>query len=54
MTMTEECWKPEQDGLQQIIQLLSESHSFDNEIQRSVHKVFVGIQVHHICGLFAI
>ncbi len=40
MTMTDECWTPEHGGLQQIIQLLSESHSFDNEIQRSVQKVF--------------
>ena len=37
--MNEE-WKPSNEGLQQIIQLLKESQSTDNNIQRNVQKVF--------------
>ena len=32
-------WEPLADGLQQIIQLLRESQSTDNNIQRNVQKV---------------
>ena len=32
-------WKPQAEGLQQIIQLLKESQSIDNTIQKNVQKV---------------
>ncbi len=32
-------WKPQPEGLQQIIQLLKESQSIDNTIQKNVQKV---------------
>lgn len=32
-------WQPDQDGLQQIIQLLKESQSPNNEVQRAVQQV---------------
>jgi len=31
-------WKPQPEGLQQIIQLLKESQSIDNAIQKNVQK----------------
>lgn len=31
-------WKPQQEGLQQIIQLLKESQSIDNAVQKNVQK----------------
>ena len=34
-------WKPQAEGLQQIIQLLKESQSIDNTIQKNVQKVIV-------------
>jgi cation transport ATPase len=41
MTMNEggQEWKPQAEGLQQIIQLLKESQSIDNTIQKNVQKV---------------
>jgi hypothetical protein len=33
-------WKPLAEGLSQIIQLLKESQSTDNNIQRNVQKVY--------------
>lgn len=40
MTMNEEQeWKPQPEGLQQILQLLKESQSSDNAIQKNVQKV---------------
>lgn len=40
MTMNEDLeWKPQPEGLQQIIQLLKESQSIDNTIQKNVQKV---------------
>lgn len=40
MTMNEEQeWKPQPEGLQQIIQLLKESQSSDNNVQKNVQKV---------------
>ena len=40
MTMNEEQeWKPQTEGLQQILQLLKESQSSDNAIQKNVQKV---------------
>ena len=39
MTMNEDLeWKPQTEGLQQIIQLLKESQSIDNTIQLNVQK----------------
>lgn len=32
-------WKPQPEGLQQIIQLLKESQSIDNTVQKNVQKV---------------
>lgn len=32
-------WQPEENGLRQILQLLKESQSPDNEIQRNVQQV---------------
>lgn len=32
-------WQPDQDGLQQIIQLLKESQSPNTEVQRAVQQV---------------
>ena len=32
-------WKPLNEGLQQIIELLKESQSTDNNVQRNVQKV---------------
>ena len=32
-------WKPQPEGLQQIIQLLKESQSIDNNVQKNVQKV---------------
>jgi transportin-1 len=46
MTMNEDQeWKPQAEGLQQIIQLLKESQSIDNTIQKNVQKVIVLIFV---------
>ncbi len=40
MTMNEDQeWKPQAEGLQQIIQLLKESQSIDNTVQKNVQKV---------------
>ena len=40
MTMNEDReWKPETEGLHQIIQLLKESQSIDNNVQKNVQKV---------------
>lgn len=40
MTMNEEQeWKPQPEGLQQILQLLKESQSSDNAVQKNVQKV---------------
>ena len=36
---TKMAWQPDQDGLQQIIQLLKESQSPNNEVQRAVQQV---------------
>ena len=33
-------WQPQDVGLQQILQLLKESQSHDNNIQRSVQQVY--------------
>jgi transportin-1 len=39
MTMNENHeWKPQPEGLQQILQLLKESQSIDNSIQKNVQK----------------
>ena len=32
-------WNPQPEGLQQIMQLLKESQSSDNAVQKNVHKV---------------
>jgi hypothetical protein len=46
MTMNEDQeWKPQAEGLQQIIQLLKESQSIDNTIQKNVQKVICVIVV---------
>ena len=42
MTMnepTDQDWKPQTEGLHQIIQLLRESQSIDNTVQKNVGKV---------------
>lgn len=45
MTMNEDHqqqeWKPQAEGLQQIIQLLKESQSIDNTVQKNVQKVLL-------------
>ena len=45
MTMNEggQEWKPQAEGLQQIIQLLKESQSIDNTVQKNVQKVNIYI-----------
>jgi hypothetical protein len=40
MTMNEgQEWMPQSEGLEQIIQLLKESQSIDNTVQKNVQKV---------------
>jgi len=36
---TDQDWKPQTEGLHQIIQLLRESQSIDNTVQKNVGKV---------------
>lgn len=36
---TKMAWQPDEQGLQQILQLLKESQSPDNDIQRAVQQV---------------
>ena len=36
-------WMPQTEGLQQIIQLLKESQSIDNTVQKNVQKVKIFI-----------
>jgi len=42
-------WNPDDNGLQQIIQLLKESQSPDTATQRTVQQVFFAL-VAYICG----
>ena len=40
-------WQPDQDGLQQIIQLLKESQSPNTEVQRAVQQVSFILHLGH-------
>jgi transportin-1 len=53
MTMNEggQEWKPQAEGLQQIIQLLKESQSIDNTIQKNVQKVTFFFQYYYSFNL---
>ena len=42
---TKMAWQPDQDGLQQIIQLLKESQSPNTEVQRAVQQVSFTLRV---------
>ena len=45
-------WQPDQDGLQQIIQLLKESQSPNTEVQRAVQQVSFTLLVSLLKSVF--
>lgn len=47
-------WQPDQDGLQQIIQLLKESQSPNTEVQRAVQQVSFTLPVIMLKSVFSV
>lgn len=47
-------WQPDQDGLQQIIQLLKESQSPNTEVQRAVQQVSFKLPVVMLKSVFPV
>lgn len=47
-------WQPDQDGLQQIIQLLKESQSPNTEVQRAVQQVSFTLPVSMLKSVFLV
>lgn len=47
-------WQPQQEGLQQILQLLKESQSPDTAIQRTVQQVSVIVQFINIVLILSV
>ena len=47
-------WQPDQDGLQQIIQLLKESQSPNTEVQRAVQQVSFTLPVSMLKFVFLV
>jgi hypothetical protein len=51
---TDQDWKPQTEGLHQIIQLLRESQSIDNTVQKNVGKVSLFSLVYWRLNFFSV
>lgn len=54
MQKSKMAWQPDQDGLQQIIQLLKESQSPNTEVQRAVQQVSFNLPVMMFKSVFSV